>query len=185
MIFADLPVGQCAGAILAHALRGGTIAFKKGRILSAADIELVKQSGRTTITVAKLEPGDVGEDADAAALGAVLSAEGLRVEAPFTGRVNIYARGRGILRVDAALVDAVNEIDESVTLATLADYAPVEPDQMVATVKIIPFAVKRTLLDACIAAARRAPILAFHPFRPRRLALIQTALAATKPALLD
>ena len=185
MIFADLPVEQCAGAILAHALRDGAIAFKKGRVLSGADIETLTQSGRKIITVAKLEPGDVGEDAAAAALGAVLSAEGLRIEAPFTGRVNIYARERGILRVDAALVDAVNEIDESVTLATLADYAPVEPDQMVATVKIIPFAVNRTLLDACIAAARRAPILAFHPFRPRKLALIQTALAATKPALLD
>jgi molybdenum cofactor cytidylyltransferase len=185
MIFADLPVEQCMGAVLAHALRDGTVAFKKGRVLSAADIDVLKQSGRSTITVAKLETGDVGEDAAAAALGAVLAAEGLRVEAPFTGRVNIYARERGVLRVDAALVDAINEIDESITLATLADYAAVEPDQMAATVKIIPFAVKRTLLDACIAVARRAPILRFHPYRPRKVALIQTALAATKPALLD
>ena len=138
MIFADLPVEQCAGAILAHALRDGAIAFKKGRVLSGADIETLTQSGRKIITVAKLEPGDVGEDAAAAALGAVLSAEGLRIEAPFTGRVNIYARERGILRVDAALVDTINEVDESITLATLANYTPVEPDQMVATVKIIP-----------------------------------------------
>ncbi|HET6621732.1 MAG TPA: molybdopterin-binding/glycosyltransferase family 2 protein [Dongiaceae bacterium] len=185
MIFADLPVEECTGAVLAHALRDGGIAFKKGRVLSAADIEVLKQSGRSTITVAKLEAGDVGEDAAAAALGKVLSVDGLRVEAPFTGRVNIYARERGILRIDAGLVDAINEVDESVTLATLADYAPVEPDQMAATVKIIPFAVKRTQLDACIAVARRAPVLTFHPFRPRKVALIQTALAATKPTLLD
>jgi molybdenum cofactor cytidylyltransferase len=185
MIFADLPVEQCTGAVLAHALRDGTIAFKKGRVLSAADIELLKQSGRKTLTVARLEADDVGEDAAAGALGAALSAEGLRVEAPFTGRVNIYARERGILRIDAALVDAINEVDESITLATLADYAPVEPDQMAATVKIIPFAVKRAQLDACVAIARERPVLSFHPFRARKVALIQTALAATKPALLD
>ena len=152
MIFAELPVEECAGAVLAHALRNGEIAFKKGRILSAADIEAIKNSGRRTITVARLEADDVGEDAAAAALGALLGADGLRVEAPFTGRVNLYAREGGILRVDAAQVDAINEVDEAITLATLADYAAMEPDQMVATVKIIPFAVQ----------ARRARCLPRH-----------------------
>ncbi len=185
MIFADLPIEQCVGAVLAHALRNGEVFFKKGRILSAADIEKLKQSGRRTVTVARLEPDDVGEDAAAQALGAAVTANGLRVEAPFTGRVNIYARERGILRVAAAQVDAINDVDEAITLATLADYAPMEPDQMAATVKIIPFAVKRAELDACIAIARRAPVLSFHPFRSRKVALIQTELAAMKPALLD
>jgi molybdenum cofactor cytidylyltransferase len=185
MIFAELPIEQCVGAVLAHALRDGGLSFKKGRILSAADIEALKQAGCRAITVARLEADDIGEDAAAAALGALLSTDGLRVEAPFTGRVNIYAREGGILRIDAAQVDAINDVDEAITLATLADYAAVEPDQMAATVKIIPFAVKRAQLDACLAIARRAPILTFHLFRPRKVALIQTELAATKPTLLD
>jgi molybdenum cofactor cytidylyltransferase len=185
MIFAELPVEECAGAVLAHALRNGEVSFKKGRVLSAADIESIKKSGRRTITVARLEADDVGEDAAAGALGALLGAEGLRVEAPFTGRVNLYAREGGILRIDAAQVDAINEVDEAITLATLADYAAMEPDQMAATVKIIPFAVKRAALDACLVVARQKPVLSFHPFRPRKVALIQTELAANKPALLD
>ncbi len=185
MIFADLPVEDCAGAILAHALRNGAVTFKKGRVLSAADIEALKKAGHRAIAVARLEPDDVGEDAAAAALGTLLAAEGVRVEAPFTGRVNVYARAHGILRVDAAQVDAINEVDEAVTLATLADYAAMEPDQMAATVKIIPFAVKRAQLDACLAVARQRPVLSFHPFRPRKVALIQTELAAMKPSLLD
>lgn len=185
MIFGELPVEECAGAVLAHALRAGDISFKKGRVLSAADIEALKKAGRSAVVVARLEADDVAEDAAAAALGALLAVDGLRVEAPFTGRVNIYAREGGILRVDAGQVDAINEVDEAITVATLADYAAVEPDQMAATVKIIPFAVKRGQLDACLAIARRAPVLSFHPFRPRKVALIQTELAATKPALLD
>ena len=44
MIFAELPVEDCVGAVLAHALRNGEVAFKKGRILSAADIEAIKKS---------------------------------------------------------------------------------------------------------------------------------------------
>jgi hypothetical protein len=109
MIFAELPVEECAGAVLAHALRNGEIAFKKGRVLSVADIEAIKKSGRRMITVARLEADDVGEDAAAAALGSLLGAEGLRIEAPFTGRVNLYAREGGILRVDAVQVDAIND----------------------------------------------------------------------------
>lgn len=185
MIFADLPIEECVGAVLAHALRNGEVAYKKGRVLSAADVEKLKQAGRKTITVARLEADDVGEDAAAQALGAMLAADGLRVEAPFTGRVNIYARERGILRVEAAQVDAINDVDEAITLATLSDYAPIDAEQMAATVKIIPFAVKRATLDACIAIARRKPVLSFHPFRPRKVALIQTELAAVRPALLD
>ena len=185
MIFAELPIEECAGAVLAHALRGDNLAFKKGRVLTAADIEALRNAGRRMITVARLEADDVGEDAAAAELGTLLFGKGLCVEAPFTGRVNIYARERGILRVDAGQVDAINEVDEAITLATLADYAPVEPDQMAATVKIIPFAVKRAQLDACVAIARRAPVLSFYPFRPRKVALIQTELAAMKPTLLD
>jgi molybdenum cofactor cytidylyltransferase len=45
--------------------------------------------------------------------------------------------------------------------------------------------VKRAQLDACVAIARERPVLSFHPFRARKVALIQTALAATKPTLLD
>jgi molybdenum cofactor cytidylyltransferase len=185
MIFAELPIDQCVGAVLAHAVRDGDTSFKKGRVLSATDVEALQKAGRRTITVARLEADDVGEDAAAGALGALLAADGLRVAAPFTGRVNIYARQRGILRIDAAQVDAINDVDEAVTLATLADHSAMEPEQMAATVKIIPFAVKRAQLDACLAIARQAPVLSFHPFRPRKVALIQTELAGQKPALLD
>jgi molybdenum cofactor cytidylyltransferase len=186
MIFAELPISECQGAVLVHAQRNGDIAFKKGRMLSEADITRLRKAGITQLTVAKLEAADVGEDQAAAALAETLSAPGIHVEAPFTGRVNIYLRQAGVLRVDVARVNAINEVDEAITLATLADYAAIEADQMAATVKIIPFAVPRDKLDACLAIARGGPpILSFHPYRPRRVALIQTELAAVKPSLLE
>ena len=191
MIFAELPIEECLGAVLAHARRNSDIAFKKGRVLSAADLARLKDLGIRHLTVAKLESTDLGEDQAAAALGEALLSEtmgaaGLHADAPFTGRVNIYARQAGVLRVDVARVNAINEVDEAITLATLADYAAIEADQMAATVKIIPFAVPRDKLDACLAIARgNAPILSFHPYRPRRVALIQTELAAVKPSLLE
>ncbi len=186
MIFAELPIDACLGTILAHAQRGGDIAFKKGRQLGPDDIARLKQAGITRLTVARLEPDDVGEDEAARLLSEALATAGLYADAPFTGRANIYARQPGLLRIDAARVTAINTIDEAITLATLADYADVQADQMAATVKIIPFAVKRGQLEDCLALARsNAPVLAFHPYRPRKVALIQTELAAVKPSLLE
>jgi molybdenum cofactor cytidylyltransferase len=186
MIFAELPVTECQGAILAHAQRNGDIAFKKGRVLSADDVARLAAAGIRRLTVAKLESGDLGEDEAAKQLSEALASAGLYADAPFTGRANIYARQAGLLRIDAQRITAINEVHEAITLATLADYADVEADQMVATVKIIPFAVARAQVDSCLALARgNAPILTFHPYRPRKVALIQTELAAVKPALLE
>ena len=65
----------------------------------------------------------------------------MRVEAPFTGRSNLYAEAAGLLVVDRAAIDRLNRIDPAITVATLPEFAVVEPGRMVATVKIIPFAV--------------------------------------------
>lgn len=186
MIFAELPVEDCLGTILAHAQRSGDIAFKKGRVLGPADIARLQEAGVKSLTVAKLEADDIAEDEAARLLSEALTRAGLYADAPFTGRANIYARQAGLLRIDAARVTAINNVDEAITLATLADYADIAADQMAATVKIIPFAVKRDRLDACLALAQsNAPVLAFHPYRPRQVALIQTELAAVKPSLLE
>ena len=185
MIFTDMAVADCLGAILAHAQRCGDATLKKGRVLSADDIARLRQAGVQHLTVAKLELNDVAEDAAASALGTALAGAGLQADAPFTGRCNIYARQAGVLRVHAAQIAAINEIDEAITLATLADYADVAADQMVATVKIIPFAVRRTTLDQCLTIARSGSVLSFQPYRPRHVALIQTELAAVKPSLLE
>ena len=41
MRFGEVPVAEAAGAILAHSLRLGTVAFKKGRVLSRADVAAI------------------------------------------------------------------------------------------------------------------------------------------------
>ena len=52
-----------------------------------------------------------------------------------------------------AAIDAVNGVDEAITVATLAPYKPVVAGEMVATVKIIPYAVPGAALDRACGAA--------------------------------
>ena len=187
MIFGPTRLNEAEGAILAHSLKSGGLVFKKGRRLSAGDIAALRQAGIDSVIAARLEDGDVHEDAAAAAVADAIAGANLNPSAAFTGRVNLIAGARGVLVLDPARLDALNLVDEAVTVATLAPYDLVETRQMAATVKIIPFAVSAQILERCLAAARAddEPLLGIGALAPRRVGLVQTSLPGLKQSLLD
>jgi molybdenum cofactor cytidylyltransferase len=182
MEFGPVAPDAAIGAILAHGAKAGALALRKGRVLTAEDAAALRQAGVTRVIVARLGPDDVPEDEAAHALARALAGPGVEIAAPFTGRCNLFARTAGLARIDARAIDAINAIDEAITIATLADLAPVEPRAMLATIKIIPFAAPRAALDKCLALAAGAVGLA--PYAPKRGALIQTRLPGTKESVL-
>ncbi|MGE5150605.1 MAG: NTP transferase domain-containing protein [Rhodospirillaceae bacterium] len=187
MKFGDTPIDEAAGAILAHSWRANGVNFSKGRRLSAEDVAKLKAAGAATIVAARLEPGDIHEDQAAESVAKALAGEGIEITAPFTGRCNHFAREAGVAMIDQARVDALNELDESVTVATLPPYARVTPRQMVATVKIIPYAAPRSAVDRAIEVAKASnrPMVSVAPFKPMRAGLVQTKLPGTRDKALD
>jgi molybdenum cofactor cytidylyltransferase len=183
--FGEIPVGEAAGAILAHSVAHAGGVFKKGRVLSAADIVTLRDSGVAHVFAARLAVSDVAEDEAAAAVSRVIGAGAVAVQAPFTGRANLHATAAGVAVVDAARVTALNALHESLTLATVPPYAAVAARQMVATVKVIPFAVPRAILDAALALLGTAPLLRVAPWRPRAVGLVITGFGRLKPALIE
>ena len=193
MKFGPTPLAEVQDAILAHSLRlaGGTL--KKGRVLSADDVKRLRDAGIESVVAARLERGDVHEDEAASTLARALmgvAAHGVRIGAPFTGRSNLYATRTGLLDVDRSAIDAANSVHESITVATLPAGAIVHEKQMLATVKIIPFAVTRKHLDGAVqtlgSSAQGNPggvrVAAFNGFRA---ALIQTRLPGMRESVLD
>ncbi len=190
MIFGPTPLDQALGAHLAHSLSGPSYHFKKGHVLTAADLALLAQAGLATVIAARFEDGDVPENEAASAAARPLIGPGLAAGAAVTGRVNLVATQSGMLCLDPLAIRSLNRIDEGLTVASLPDGALVSQGQIVATIKIIPFAVDQAALaawqEAALAAGQEAaPVLRVAPFRPRAVALIQTTLPATRPALLD
>jgi molybdenum cofactor cytidylyltransferase len=186
MKFGEVPVAEAEGAILAHSLKLGAVALKKARILSAADLELIAGAGLARIVVTRLEAGDVGEDEAAERIAAAAIGPGISAAAAFTGRVNLHAEARGLLVFEPQRVDRLNLVDEAITLGTLPPYSVVEPKQMVATVKIIPFAATEQAIRECARAAIvGGPLLRVMPFRPLSIGLVQTRLPGLKESILD
>ena len=186
MRFGEVPVAEAEGAILAHSLKLGTTALKKARVLSADDLELIAAAGLSHIVVARLEPDDIGEDEAARRVAAAAAGAEIETATPFTGRANLFANARGVLVFEPGRVDRINLVDEAITLGTLSPFTVVEPRQMVATVKIIPFAASAEAVGRCAeAAAAGGPLLRVAPFLPRSVGLIQTRLPGLKESILD
>ncbi|MGZ8369295.1 MAG: NTP transferase domain-containing protein [Rhodoplanes sp.] len=182
MKFGAVPLAEASGGIVVHAIRTDGIVLKKGAVIGNAEIDALRAAGLREVTIARLEPGDVPENVAAAEIAAAAAGERVSVERAFTGRANLFAEAAGVLVVNKAGVDRLNAIDPDITLATLPPFAPVVIGKMIATVKIIPFAVSAVARDRALAAVRaNAPLVRIAPFRLRKVGIVSTTL----PGLAD
>ncbi|HEY1543940.1 MAG TPA: 4-diphosphocytidyl-2C-methyl-D-erythritol kinase, partial [Xanthobacteraceae bacterium] len=147
MKFGAVAPADAKGAIVVHSIRSAGLVLKKGTVVGEPEIAALRAAGIPSITVARLEPGDVSEDTAAAEIADVVAGEGVHVDRAFTGRANLFAEDAGVLVVNEDAIDQLNEVDPDITFATLEAFAPVVVGKMIATVKIIPFAVSKAACD--------------------------------------
>ena len=183
MRFATFALAQAEGAILAHSLATPDGVLKKGRRLSARDVALLARAGHASVIAARLEPGDVAEDEAAHRIARALAGAGVRVTEPFTGRANLHATAAGLAAIARDVIDRLNSVDEGLTVATLAPFERIAAGEMVATVKVIPFA----LPEAVVAQAERvagAAAVSVAAFAAHTAGLVLTRLPGTKESVL-
>ena len=186
MKFGAVPIADAVGATAVHSIRQGEFVLKKGTLIGPAEVAALKAAGVKEITVARLDQGDVSEDQAASDIAAAVKGEGTRADRAFTGRCNLFAERAGILVIDRPAVDALNRIDEAITVATLPAYKPVVEGEMIATVKIIPFAVARAARDQAVATAEKAkPVVRVAPYKVRRIGIVSTLLPGLAPKVVE
>ncbi|MFZ7090515.1 molybdopterin-binding protein [Primorskyibacter sp. 2E233] len=160
MKFGPVPLDDAEGAVLAHSVALGKGRLRKGRVLLPEDIAQLRAAGHDPVTAAQLEPGDVLEDRAAEHLARALVPDpdraGLRLGKAATGRVNIYATAPGVVEVIADRIHALNALHPMITVATVPEWQRIEARGMVATVKIISYAVPEAALEAACLAGQSA-----------------------------
>lgn len=182
MKFGPLPVAESEGVFLAHAIRKPGLTLKKGEWIGAGQIAALQAAHISEIVAARMEPGEVDENTAALSLACSAAGANLHLAESVTGRCNLIASCAGILVVDAAVIDRVNMVDEAITLATLAPFCRVAEGEMIATVKIIPYAVSAASLECARMAAVEGP-LRVAPFRPCRVGVISTLVPDSKTSI--
>ncbi len=185
MKFGSIPVAEAQGAVAAHTVRAGDVIVKKGAVLSAETVARLQQAGLSDLVAVRLETGDIDENEAATRLAGALAGRGVVTEAAFTGRVNLFAAANGVLTLDRAAIDRLNQIDEAMTLATLPAMKAVVAGEMVATVKIIPYGLPAALVEQALTGLEGLKPLAVQPYKPLKLAVISTLLPGLKPSVVD
>jgi molybdenum cofactor cytidylyltransferase len=165
MKFGPVPLEQAQGAILAHSVTTTKRKLRKGIWLEADHLAELRAAGINEVTVARLEQGDLHEDEAAGRLAAALASDpqsaGLRVTAPFTGRVNLLADGPGVVELDVSAIEAFNRVHPMITVATVPQMQQMTDGGMVATIKVISYAVPEAdVITACNAARDAVRLIA-------------------------
>lgn len=182
MRFGPVTLDAAEGHVLGHNVAGpdGAWLLRKGRRLSAEDVSRLGALGRRRVYVAELEPGDVDENAAADRVARAAAGPGLRTTGAASGRANLVATRLGILRVDPARLRRLN-LSDGITAATALAHSPVRDGQIVATVKILPFAVPEASVVMAEALLRDAgPLLCVDALSARTVGLVLTGSPASE-----
>lgn len=186
MKFGPLPLAEAVGCVLAHSQKLPDGTLKKGTVLGPDELRRIQAAGLGQVVVVRLAADDVTEDAAAAEVAQALAGQFVDTGAATTGRVNLYARGAGLMMLEAARVHAANRVHEGITIATLHGDSPVGDGQMLATVKIIPYAVPPAALRHVLRElSGPKPALYVAPWRGIRAGLVMTRTAETAMTVLD
>ena len=180
MKITQIPLEQAVGLPLAHDLtqidaknHKKSARFKKGQVITEADLETLRSMGRENLSVMELSPGDVHEDDAAMQLGEALCGENLRVTPPAEGRCNLVAETSGMLCYLAETVNRVNQ-DPDWVLSALAPNRPVLKGQVVAGFRIRPLVLEDYRVERAVAVVRGSKPFAVLPFRPLKVGLVTT-----------
>jgi molybdenum cofactor cytidylyltransferase len=184
MKFGAVAPKNARGATAVHTIRQGDLVLKKGTLIGPAEIAALEAAGIKDVVVAELEPDDVAEDVAAAEIAKKVAGPGVHIDRAFTGRANLFAQVPGVLVVDKDAIDRLNRVDEAITFATLPAFKPVVAGEMIATVKIIPFAVAKSARDAALAGVKE-PLLRVAPYRIRKVGVVSTLLPGLAPKVIE
>lgn len=176
MKFGPVSLDRALGAVLAHSVSTQDMRLRKGLHLEADHINQLRAAGLTEITVARLEAGDVDEDSAATRLGAALlmGTRGIGASTAATGRVNLIAKGAGLVQLDPERLARINALNPMISLATVPQFHQIHAGGMLGTVKIISYAVPEQDVAQAEAAAHGA--IRFLPPKALSASLIVTQI---------
>lgn len=177
----EVPVREAVGMMLPHDMTQilpgkfkGRL-FKKGHIVTEADIEPLLSIGKEHIYVLEMPEGFIHEEEAGIRIAQAVSGEGLTLTEPYEGKVSMKASWHGLVKINEEAVHALNEL-EGIALSTIYGDQVVQPGDTVAATRIIPLIMEeeRIVHLEKRAKAFEGPIVSVKPFLPKKVGLVTT-----------
>lgn len=147
--------------------------FRKGHIVTEADIPVLLSMGKEHLYVWELEPGMLHENDAAARLVRLCMSPGMDETEVREGKIELRAAFDGLFRVDTARLNAVNAIDE-LMIATRRGNTAVRAGDKLCGTRVIPLVIREEKLKQAEAAAGERPLLELLPYKLKTAAVVTT-----------
>lgn len=148
------------------------VAFKKGHIIREEDIEELLSLGKDHIYIWDDNEELIHENEAAEELFNMAFGEGTVAAEAKEGKIEIFAKIDGLLKIDVEKLIELNSIEE-IVLSTIRNNTVVKKGDKIAATKVIPLAIKK---DKLIEAGKllKEKIIKIIPIIPKRIAIVTT-----------
>ena len=107
----------------------------------------------------------------------------LYTESASTGRVNFKSRSLCLVRYERELIKEVNLVDESIAFSIVEHNQLLAKNDLIATLKIIPFFTQKKYIDQVIAILAKNELFKTHRLNKKEVSLIQTSFEWQKKSM--
>ncbi|NGQ96069.1 molybdopterin-binding protein [Brevibacillus sp. SYP-B805] len=179
--FKEVPVREAVGLVLPHDMTQilpgefkGRL-FKKGHVITEADIEPLLSIGKEHIYIMEMPEGHLHEDDAGIRIAQAVAGKNLTLTEPYEGKVTLKSTCLGLLKVKEEAIHAINAL-EAIALATRENNQVVKPGDAVAAARIIPLIIEEQRIAELESIARGfgEEIVTVMPFAPKRVGLVTT-----------
>lgn len=164
-------LGQDLTRIVPGEFKG--VAFKKGHIITADDVPMLRSMGKNNIYVMEIQPGDIHENDGAQQLSQLAGDQELVFTEPAEGKVNMKAQCQGLLKIDQDRLASINMLD-GLVISTLHNDSVVSKGELVASAKIIPLVIPKEVIEEAQAICAMEPLIHIIPLEVKKAGLIIT-----------
>ncbi len=162
-----------------------TSLFKRGHVVTAADVERLRDTGDYFVYVADKKEGGVHEDEAASRMARASAGENVFWVKPNQGKVNLLAKAPGLLKVKADVIKRINLIDDFV-FAAQPNNTGAKKGGLVGSVKIVPLIVDEDRMDKVEKILKRnKPVLRVIPPKVKKVGAVITGTEVYEKRIKD
>jgi molybdenum cofactor synthesis domain-containing protein len=147
--------------------------FKAGHVIREEDIPLLLDIGKRHIYIMDIPQGFVHENEGAERMANCIAGENIYKTSPVEGKVTLKSSIHGLLKVEAGIVNQMNEIEE-ISVSTLLSNRVVKPDQPLAGVRPIPLIITEEKIRQVEELAKNQKVITVKPFLPKKVGIVTT-----------
>jgi molybdenum cofactor cytidylyltransferase len=174
---------ESLGSVIAQTynLPGKTIS--KGTFMTSEIVDYFKEGDVQNILCAVPDNDDIHEDEAANIISNAIDRSHLYTESASTGRVNFKSRSLCLVRYERELIKEVNLVDESIAFSIVEHNQLLAKNDLIATLKIIPFFTQKKYVDQVISILAKNELFKTHSLNKKEVSLIQTSFEWQKKSM--